>query len=973
MGKEFARAPRAPRAALGPRSWQIASRARGLAADAAGSTSPTGQGRVSLNPPPLLRSTICSPLGRPSSSSSAAPASGRGRPSMERAGPESAARPRDFPLGPPKVAPRTSPPKRADSDPRAAAAAPVRRDPATAEPRTIPPAARQPRLGAGDRVPRRRGRSDAAARQGGRPVLDSEAGLLSTRVLSVARVGASYRRRPGGSRAGGRARSAPSPMPVWRPDRTTTATRDATTGSASSNDATPSSVTAARAELDEARLRGRLVQLALVGVACAPWRAREPRAGARAGGRGGQGGALGRVGGGGAGRGGSIHQGDPPAADRAPPTVPPAAAPSSRSSRSTTMCRRRAGWRARRAAAEALAPRDGRRLDGRFERINSLSDMLSMGLLTAGDAVLSVTCCGVLFLADRRCRVGSARHTPPAGGPAQLFETPAGFVRAVRFSSGITVRPLPRAPRPAPPTTRSPSPRTPPSSSAGELGAGVARAALHGRELRRAARRRRSARGGGARRGDGAEQQPLLGRHAAKRARQQRQYARGQLRRAAARDGRRRRRRGRERTEGADEDERENWRARRRHVEPAAAHAARQRLAQAADEQAGVSRAAAEAAGPPAARALRDRHGVDDEDATRTMCDGCDKGYHTHCMQPPLLVVPDGAHSARRASSPPARRCTRWSACCGSGCRSAPAARRSGRLIRREGARAGVGLVGSRARTSRRSPSSKSSRRRTAPRRRRRGRRRRRRRRRGRPPPRRRPFPSAPRSRPSTPSPPPPPPPPKPPKAPKLPKAPKPPKPAAPPPVRQLQPSLLGAEEPALSSCTCKAACSAPAVPRDGADGSGRRRALRLLQGAALLRRRARRRPPPRRVGRRPDHARPPVRPRPQCARRSARRRRRPSPTRSSCCTTRATRSIPSQAAAGPAFEFARRQARARRRRRRRATTGRAPEQPPAGLATLEDLSELGTPTIFAAAGRVRGPAVGPRSPSSLPDPRTRI
>ena len=67
---------------------------------------------------------------------------------------------------------------------------------------------------------------------------------------------------------------------------------------------------------------------------------------------------------------------------RASPTAPPAAARSSRSSRSTTLCRRES----RKPARAAAPPRKRSRhamaagLD-ELERINSLSDMLSMGLL----------------------------------------------------------------------------------------------------------------------------------------------------------------------------------------------------------------------------------------------------------------------------------------------------------------------------------------------------------------------------------------------------------------------------------------------------------------------------------------------------------------------------------------------------------------------------------------------------------------
>ena len=258
-----------------------------------------------------------------------------------------------------------------------------------------------------------------------------------------------------------------APTKPWRPDD------DGDDGDADDGlgivDGVDALLGAARAELDEPRLRGSLVQLALDAWHAhdgAPEAARQALRSSVAAAKAALWGeaeaaALDEA--------AAIHQGDLRRLHRALADGPAAG----RSFVEVVAQYHLVPSESRKPARAAAAPRKRSRhamaagLD-ELERINSLSDMLSMGLLTAGDAVLSVTCCGVLFLADL-LPSGKIRHTPPAGGPAQLFETPAGFVRAVRFSSGITVRPLPLAPT-APAPARCPSlltPHPPPRSPQG--------------------------------------------------------------------------------------------------------------------------------------------------------------------------------------------------------------------------------------------------------------------------------------------------------------------------------------------------------------------------------------------------------------------------------------------------------------------------------------------------------------------------
>ena len=71
--------------------------------------------------------------------------------------------------------------------------------------------------------------------------------------------------------------------------------------------------------------------------------------------------------------------------------------------------------------------------------------MISHGVLAPGPAVLSVDLAGETYVADLTA-TGKIRFDPPVGGPPQTFDTPAGFVRALRlYVPALAVRRQPES------------------------------------------------------------------------------------------------------------------------------------------------------------------------------------------------------------------------------------------------------------------------------------------------------------------------------------------------------------------------------------------------------------------------------------------------------------------------------------------------------------------------------------------------
>ena len=71
--------------------------------------------------------------------------------------------------------------------------------------------------------------------------------------------------------------------------------------------------------------------------------------------------------------------------------------------------------------------------------------MIAHGVLAPGAAVLSVDMGAETFVADLTA-TGKIRFDPPGGGPPQTFDTPAGFVRALRlYVPALAVRRQPES------------------------------------------------------------------------------------------------------------------------------------------------------------------------------------------------------------------------------------------------------------------------------------------------------------------------------------------------------------------------------------------------------------------------------------------------------------------------------------------------------------------------------------------------